>query len=228
MARFVTRYEPVRFVSMTSCQASSPMRRTSVSRVIPALATRTSTGPHAASMVSYAAMTCSGSVTSQRTGRKRSASPATASGESPAAPLAGPAGIPPVRDGDVVAVAEEPRRTGGADATGAAGDEDDREPGWSSVASVPAVTARPRERGPEQRLALLDRRSPATDSQRTTWPAKGVRTSATPTRPTRSPTPTASASPSPVPGKRPVPGAVSDASGAKMPDDGLTTTRWDM
>src|ERR1035437_4067556 len=59
-ARLVTLNTPVRLVSMTSDHDSSLMRRTSVSRVMPALATSTSTGPHASSMAEYAAVTCSG------------------------------------------------------------------------------------------------------------------------------------------------------------------------
>ena len=59
-ARRVTRKTAVRLVSITSDQASSDIRSASVSRVIPALATRTSTGPHACSTAAKAASTWSG------------------------------------------------------------------------------------------------------------------------------------------------------------------------
>ena len=72
-ARLVTRNAPDRLVSMTSDQASSLIRSTRRSRVIPALATRTSTGPHAASTAVNAASTWAGSVTSQTRDRNRSA-----------------------------------------------------------------------------------------------------------------------------------------------------------
>ena len=65
-------------------------------------------------------------------------------------------------------------------------------------------------------------RSPSAASQRITCPAKGVRTSVTPTRPTRSPTSTdgrllAVAAGA---GQQPGPGAASEASGQKMPARG--------
>ena len=56
-ARLVTRKTAVRLVSMTSDQASSLIRRTKVSRVMPALATSTSTGPQASSTAANAAST---------------------------------------------------------------------------------------------------------------------------------------------------------------------------
>ncbi len=59
-ARLVTRNTPERLVSITSAHASSLIRRTRVSRVIPALATRTSTGPQVSSMVANAALTWPG------------------------------------------------------------------------------------------------------------------------------------------------------------------------
>jgi hypothetical protein len=68
-ARLATRYEPVRFVSMTASQSSSVIRSTSVSRVMPAFATSTSTGPCAASISAKAPSTCSASVTSHFTPR---------------------------------------------------------------------------------------------------------------------------------------------------------------
>ena len=44
-ARLATRNEPVRLVSSTAAQSSSLIRSSRVSRVMPALATSTSTGP---------------------------------------------------------------------------------------------------------------------------------------------------------------------------------------
>ena len=58
--RRTTRYTPVRLVSMTSCQASSPIRSKSVSLVIPALATSTLTGPSASSTAAKARSTVLG------------------------------------------------------------------------------------------------------------------------------------------------------------------------
>ncbi len=49
VARLATRNEPVRLVSITDDQSSSLIRISRVSRVMPALATSTSTGPSAAS-----------------------------------------------------------------------------------------------------------------------------------------------------------------------------------
>ena len=46
MARCTTRNEPVRFVSITSVKSASFIRIRSMSRVMPALATSTSTGPY--------------------------------------------------------------------------------------------------------------------------------------------------------------------------------------
>ena len=66
-ARLASRKEPVRLVSITEDQSSSDIRSTSVSAVMPALATSTSTGPWAASMVANAASTAAPSVMSQRT-----------------------------------------------------------------------------------------------------------------------------------------------------------------
>ena len=87
-------------------------------------------------------------------------------------------------------LAEEPGRAGRADAAGAAGDEDD--PGARLVVGRVGRGHRPSPGTRSQSSGWPSwTRSPATDSQRTTWPANGVRTSATPTRPTRSPTPTA-------------------------------------
>jgi Flp pilus assembly protein TadG len=74
-ARLASRNEPVRLVSMTEDQSSSDIRRTSVSAVMPAFATRTSTGPCAASISTNAASTAAGSVTSQRTSRVPSGAP---------------------------------------------------------------------------------------------------------------------------------------------------------
>ena len=71
-ARLATRNEPVRLVSMTESQSSSDIRSSSVSRVMPALATSTSTGPCSAWIVSNAASTCSASVMSHLTPRKPS------------------------------------------------------------------------------------------------------------------------------------------------------------
>ena len=75
-ARLATRQEPARLVSTTSAKSSSDIRMISWSRVTPALATSTSTGPWAASTSSNAASTDAGSVTSHRT-------PASPSGGSP-------------------------------------------------------------------------------------------------------------------------------------------------
>src|SRR5690606_3425458 len=66
-ARLATRNAPVRFVSTTSVKSDSAIRNRSVSRVMPALATRTSTGPWVASTSSKAASTDAVSVTSHRT-----------------------------------------------------------------------------------------------------------------------------------------------------------------
>ena len=136
---------------------------------MPALATSTSTGPHRSSMAANAASTSSALRTSQRTARKRSGS----------APSGGPGGVGrAVGRGDLVAVGQEPVDTGRADAAGPAGDEDDRHQRASGTRSQtsgwPSWT-----------------RSPSAASQPMTCPAKGVRTSETPTRPTRSPTSTA-------------------------------------
>ena len=60
---------------MTEDQSSSDIRSSSVSWVMPALATSTSTGPCASSTCANAASTCSGSVTSQRTSRVPSGAP---------------------------------------------------------------------------------------------------------------------------------------------------------
>src|SRR5262245_27803465 len=75
-ARRATRNDPVRLVSMTADQSSSLIRSSNVSRVMPALATRTSTGPCFSETVSTASSTWSASVTSQRT-------PSIPSGASP-------------------------------------------------------------------------------------------------------------------------------------------------
>ena len=56
-ARFASRNEPVRLVSMTDDQSSSDIRSTRVSAVMPAFATRTSTGPCASSAAANAAST---------------------------------------------------------------------------------------------------------------------------------------------------------------------------
>ena len=56
-ARLATRYAPVRLVSSTSAKASSLISASSVSRVTPALATSTSTGPWSASTAAKAAST---------------------------------------------------------------------------------------------------------------------------------------------------------------------------
>ena len=56
-ARRATRNAPVRLVAITASQSSSLIRISSVSRVMPALATRTSTGPRAASTSANAAST---------------------------------------------------------------------------------------------------------------------------------------------------------------------------
>src|SRR5688500_18306757 len=66
-ARLTTRKAPVRFVSTTLVNSSSLMRRRSVSRVMPAFATTTSTGPRAASTSLNAWSTDAASVTSART-----------------------------------------------------------------------------------------------------------------------------------------------------------------
>jgi hypothetical protein len=76
-ARLATRYAPVRLVSSTSAKASSLISASSVSRVTPALATSTSTGPWSASTAAKAASTEVPSRTSHRT----TASPSTGSPE---------------------------------------------------------------------------------------------------------------------------------------------------
>ena len=55
---------------MTADQSSSDIRSSRVSRVMPALATSTSTGPCSSSIFTNAASTASGSVTSHCTARK--------------------------------------------------------------------------------------------------------------------------------------------------------------
>ena len=60
---------------MTEDQSSSDIRSSSVSLVMPALATRTSTGPCASSTCANAASTCSGSVMSHRTSSVPSGAP---------------------------------------------------------------------------------------------------------------------------------------------------------
>ena len=62
-----TRNAPVRLVAMTASQSSSLIRSSSVSRVMPAFATSTSTLPRAASTWANAASTWPGSVTSHDT-----------------------------------------------------------------------------------------------------------------------------------------------------------------
>src|SRR4051794_21699992 len=64
-ARLVSRKVPVRFVSITDDQSSSDIRSNRVSAVMPAFATRTSTGPCAASASTNACSTAAASVTSQ-------------------------------------------------------------------------------------------------------------------------------------------------------------------
>ena len=66
-ARLATRHEPARLVATTSAKSSSDIRMISWSRVMPALATSTSTGPSAPSTSVNAASTEAGSVTSHRT-----------------------------------------------------------------------------------------------------------------------------------------------------------------
>src|SRR5215468_1247009 len=76
-ARLATRYAPARLVSSTSAKSSSPISASSVSRVTPALATSTSTGPWLASTAEKAASTDAASRTSHRT----TATPSTGSPE---------------------------------------------------------------------------------------------------------------------------------------------------
>ena len=66
-ARLAHRNAPVRLVSTTPVNCSSDIRISSVSSVMPALATSTSTGPSSASTAVKAASTEAESVTSQRT-----------------------------------------------------------------------------------------------------------------------------------------------------------------
>ncbi len=66
-ARFTTRNAPVRLVSITLVNSSSLMRMSSVSRVMPAFATTTSTGPSSASISVKAWSIDAASVTSART-----------------------------------------------------------------------------------------------------------------------------------------------------------------
>ena len=75
LARLANRKAPVRLVSMTEDQSSSDIRSSSVSWVMPALATSTSTGPCAASISANAASTAAGSVMSQVTSRAPSGAP---------------------------------------------------------------------------------------------------------------------------------------------------------
>ena len=63
-ARFTTRKAPERFVSMTEVKSSSDIRMRSMSRVIPAFATTTSTGPSFSSTRANAASIDAASVTS--------------------------------------------------------------------------------------------------------------------------------------------------------------------
>ena len=72
MARCTTRNEPVRFVSITSVKSASFMRIRSMSRVMPALATSTSTGPYSASMALKASLMLSASRTSALTAKNSS------------------------------------------------------------------------------------------------------------------------------------------------------------
>ena len=74
-ARLASRKEPVRLVSITDDQSSSDIRSSSVSWVMPALATSTSTGPCASSAALNAASTASGSVMSQRRSSAPSGAP---------------------------------------------------------------------------------------------------------------------------------------------------------
>ena len=76
LARRAQRKAPVRLTSMTSSNSSSVIRMSSWSRVTPALATSTSTGPCAASISANAASTLAVSRTSPTT-------PRTPSGRSP-------------------------------------------------------------------------------------------------------------------------------------------------
>ncbi len=66
-ARFTTRNEPPRFVSTTLSNSSSDIRMSRVSRVMPAFATTTSTGPSSCSIWLKAASRVDASVTSART-----------------------------------------------------------------------------------------------------------------------------------------------------------------
>ena len=106
VARLATRHEPPRFVSTTAEKSSSDIRMMSWSRVIPALATSTSTGPCSASTCSKAASTDAGSVTSQRTPNR------------PAGRLSRPVG-----HRDPVPAGGEGLRDGQPDAAVAAGDQ---------------------------------------------------------------------------------------------------------
>src|SRR5688500_15395810 len=74
-ARLANRKVPVRLVSMTEDQSSSLIRSSRVSLVMPALATRTSTGPCASSTCVKAASTWAASVMSQRTSSAPSGAP---------------------------------------------------------------------------------------------------------------------------------------------------------
>ena len=67
LARLATRKEPTRLVSSTAPKSSSLIRSSSVSRVMPALATSTSTGPCWASTSPKARSTSSAEVTSHFT-----------------------------------------------------------------------------------------------------------------------------------------------------------------
>ena len=66
-ARLTTRNAPPRLVSTTVSKSSSDIRISSVSRVMPAFATTTSTGPSFSSTSANAASRASASVTSART-----------------------------------------------------------------------------------------------------------------------------------------------------------------
>ena len=107
LARRAQRNEPVRLTSMTSSNSSSDIRMRSWSRVTPALATSTSTGPCAASISANAASTLAVSRTSpddaEHAGRQ----------------VAGA-----VDGGDLVAVGHEPLGDRAADPAVGAGHED--------------------------------------------------------------------------------------------------------
>lgn len=120
-ARLATRNAPVRLVSTTSVNCSSVIRSSSVSAVMPALATSTSTGPSSASTAVNAASMEAASVTSARTANRLPCWPAPPAPNPGSAPCGAGHSPTPVGDRHPVALLGEGLRDGQADSPVAPG-----------------------------------------------------------------------------------------------------------